>query len=41
MICLMLKPEQSFFVSRIQSKKNVFLQKKVFFKENGEWRIEQ
>ena len=40
MICLMLKPRQSFFVNHIQSKENLFTEK-VLFKEKGEWRIEQ
>ena len=42
-ICLTLKPSQSFFGFRLQSKENnfFFLQKKSFFKEKGEWKIEQ
>ena len=40
MICLTPKPIQSFFLYRIESKKK-FLQKKRFFKEKGDWRIEQ
>ena len=35
MICLMVKPNQSFFVYCIQSKE------KELFKEKREWRIEQ
>ena len=41
MICLTPKPNQSFFVYRIQSKANFFLTEKELFKKNWEWRIEQ
>ena len=39
MICLTLKPSQSFFVYRIQSKEKNFTEKEIF-KEKWEWRIE-
>ena len=40
MVCLTLKPNQSFFVYCIQSKEKKFTEKEVF-KEKEEWRIEQ
>ena len=40
MICLMLKPSQSFFVYHIQSKEKCFIEKELF-KEKGVRRIEQ
>ena len=40
MICLMLKPSQTFFVYHKEDKENFFT-KKELFKEKGKWRIKQ
>ena len=41
MICLILKPSQSFFVSWIQNKEKFIFTEKELFKEKAEQRIEQ